>query len=91
MSDVTVIGLGEMGSAIANAFLNADYDVTVWNRSPERMEPFRDSGVPCAKSVDDAGAASVGGETSASLDQGGDTFKGLPLGRFLVHRFRGSV
>ena len=58
MSDVTVIGLGEMGSAIANALLNADYDVTVWNRSPERMQPFRESGVPCAESVVAAGAAS---------------------------------
>ena len=39
MSDVTVIGLGAMGSAIANAFLNAGHDVTVWNRGPEKTEP----------------------------------------------------
>ncbi len=38
MSDVTVIGLGAMGSAIANAFLNAGHDVTVWNRGPEKTE-----------------------------------------------------
>ena len=58
MSDVTVIGLGAMGSAIANAFLNASYDVTVWNRSPVKMDPFRHSGAECAVTVAEAGAAS---------------------------------
>ena len=50
MSDVTVIGLGAMGSAIANEFLNAGHDVTVWNRGPEKTEPLRASGVQCADS-----------------------------------------
>jgi 3-hydroxyacyl-CoA dehydrogenase len=54
MSDVTVIGLGAMGSAIANAFLNASYDVTVWNRSPVKMDPFRHSGAECAETVAEA-------------------------------------
>ena len=58
MSDVSVIGLGAMGSAIANAFLNASYDATVWNRSPERMEPFRKTGVPCAATAAEAAVAS---------------------------------
>ena len=58
MSDVTVIGLGAMGSAIANAFLNASYDVTVWNRSPEKMDPFRNTGANWTESVAEAGAAS---------------------------------
>ncbi|MFD0422612.1 NAD(P)-dependent oxidoreductase [Streptomyces parvus] len=31
---VTVVGLGRMGAAIASAFLDAGYAVTVWNRSP---------------------------------------------------------
>jgi 3-hydroxyisobutyrate dehydrogenase-like beta-hydroxyacid dehydrogenase len=58
MSDVTVIGLGAMGSAIANAFLNASYDTTVWNRSPEKIDQFRRSGAQCAETAAEAGAAS---------------------------------
>ena len=58
MTDVTVIGLGAMGAAIANAFLNASYDVTVWNRTAEKMDPFRNTGVNCTSTVADAAAAS---------------------------------
>ncbi|MCZ6644137.1 MAG: NAD(P)-binding domain-containing protein [Gammaproteobacteria bacterium] len=60
MSDVTVIGLGAMGSAIANAFLNAGHDVTVWNRGPEKTEPLRASGAQCADSPAEAVSASPG-------------------------------
>lgn len=38
MSDVTVIGLGPMGSALARAFLRNGSRVTVWNRTSERAE-----------------------------------------------------
>jgi len=58
MSDVTVIGLGAMGSAIANAFLNASYDVTVWNRSPVKMESFWHSGAEYTETAAEACAAS---------------------------------
>jgi 3-hydroxyisobutyrate dehydrogenase-like beta-hydroxyacid dehydrogenase len=37
---VTVVGLGLLGSAIARAFLDSGYEVTVWNRSPERANAF---------------------------------------------------
>lgn len=33
-NQVTVIGLGPMGRAMAAAYLDAGYEVTVWNRSP---------------------------------------------------------
>ena len=36
MSEVTVIGLGNMGSALARALLENGRAVTVWNRSPEK-------------------------------------------------------
>lgn len=36
MSDITVIGLGLMGSALAGALLEHGLDVTAWNRTPER-------------------------------------------------------
>ncbi len=40
MSDVTVVGLGAMGTALARTLLDAGRNVTVWNRSPEKMEPL---------------------------------------------------
>jgi 3-hydroxyisobutyrate dehydrogenase-like beta-hydroxyacid dehydrogenase len=37
---VTVIGLGLMGSALARAFLAGGYELTVWNRTATKAEPF---------------------------------------------------
>ncbi len=37
-TDVTVIGLGLMGHALARAFLAAGHSVTVWNRTPGRAD-----------------------------------------------------
>ena len=54
MTDITVIGLGLMGAALARALHEARHGVTVWNRSPERMRPFAETGVATA---DDVGAA----------------------------------
>ncbi len=53
---VTVIGLGLMGSALASAFQRAELELIVWNRSPGRTEPFRDS-ARVAGSVREAVAA----------------------------------
>ena len=36
MSDVTVIGLGPMGTALAELMLKAGKSVSLWNRSPEK-------------------------------------------------------
>ncbi|MBT6209950.1 MAG: NAD(P)-binding domain-containing protein, partial [Woeseia sp.] len=48
VSDITVIGLGAMGSAVANAFLNAGHATKVWNRSPERLVAYQNSAAVCA-------------------------------------------
>ncbi|MGI5273506.1 NAD(P)-dependent oxidoreductase [Nonomuraea sp. CA-218870] len=40
MSDVTVIGLGPMGSTMARTFLAAGHDVTVWNRTASKADPL---------------------------------------------------
>lgn len=48
---VAVIGLGAMGAAIADALHAAGHELIVWNRSPERMQPYRDRGIACAESV----------------------------------------
>ena len=36
MTDVSVIGLGDMGSALARTLLDSGYSVTVWNRSADK-------------------------------------------------------
>ncbi len=51
MSDITVVGLGLMGSALARAIQQAGHDLTVWNRSPVKMQPFIDDGVASAPDV----------------------------------------
>jgi 3-hydroxyisobutyrate dehydrogenase-like beta-hydroxyacid dehydrogenase len=58
MSDITVIGLGLMGAALARAIQGAGHDLTVWNRSPARMRPFVDDGVAGAPDLASAIAAS---------------------------------
>ena len=50
MSEVTVIGLGNMGSALARVLLENGRAVTVWNRSPEKAAPLVDKGAVLAPS-----------------------------------------
>jgi 3-hydroxyisobutyrate dehydrogenase-like beta-hydroxyacid dehydrogenase len=38
MSDVSVVGLGSMGSALARALVGAGREVTVWNRTSAKAE-----------------------------------------------------
>ena len=54
MTDVSVIGLGNMGSALAQALMEHGLAVTVWNRSPEKAGPLVTRG---AKLALDAAAA----------------------------------
>jgi 3-hydroxyisobutyrate dehydrogenase-like beta-hydroxyacid dehydrogenase len=55
----TVIGIGDMGTALAAAALEAGYKLTIWNRSPPRLEPFRGTAARIADSPADAVAAST--------------------------------
>jgi 3-hydroxyisobutyrate dehydrogenase-like beta-hydroxyacid dehydrogenase len=57
MTDVTVLGLGAMGSALAGAFLDAGHRVTVWNRTPARAEPLVARGATRAQTPAEAVAA----------------------------------
>ncbi|MFD7322441.1 NAD(P)-dependent oxidoreductase [Streptomyces sp. NPDC059875] len=54
---VSVIGLGEMGSALAAAFLDGGHPTTVWNRTPEKADALVAKGARRAESVRDAVAA----------------------------------
>ncbi|MDH3669417.1 MAG: NAD(P)-binding domain-containing protein [Paracoccaceae bacterium] len=55
---VTVLGLGMMGAALAEALLNAGHDVTVWNRSPEKAEALARKGARIGGSAAEAMAVS---------------------------------
>lgn len=58
MSEVTVIGLGHMGSALAQALVENSRSVTVWNRSPEKAAPLVEKGAVLAADAAAAVAAS---------------------------------
>jgi len=49
MNEISVIGLGEMGAAIARTLLKNGYKVTVWNRTIEKAEKLAGEGATVAK------------------------------------------
>ncbi len=57
-TDVTILGLGAMGSAFASVFLKAGKRITVWNRSPDRADPLVRQGAVLAPNVEAAMTAS---------------------------------
>lgn len=58
MSDVSVIGLGEMGTALARTLLQKGHRVTVWNRTDAKAEPLVREGAILATDAASAIAAS---------------------------------
>jgi 3-hydroxyisobutyrate dehydrogenase-like beta-hydroxyacid dehydrogenase len=48
MKDVSVIGLGVMGTALARALIDGGYRVTVWNRTSEKAQPLVEVGAKLA-------------------------------------------
>lgn len=57
-SPVTVLGLGAMGAALAEAFLAAGHPTTVWNRTASRAEPLVAAGAARAETPSEAVLAS---------------------------------
>jgi 3-hydroxyisobutyrate dehydrogenase-like beta-hydroxyacid dehydrogenase len=51
---ITVLGLGHMGAAMAGRLLAQGHTLVVYNRTPERAEPFRARGATVAASPGDA-------------------------------------
>src|SRR3989440_7585462 len=51
---ISYLGLGTMGSGMAANLLKAGYELTVWNRSAEKCEPFARKGARVAESPADA-------------------------------------
>lgn len=58
MTNVSVIGLGAMGSALAEAFLAKGLSVTVWNRSPGKATALVAKGAVEARTIQQAVEAS---------------------------------
>ncbi|MCC5013546.1 MULTISPECIES: NAD(P)-dependent oxidoreductase [unclassified Legionella] len=51
---VTLIGLGKMGSVLAQRLLDANFELTVFNRTREKMQPLITMGAKGASSLEDA-------------------------------------
>ncbi|MFJ9088237.1 NAD(P)-dependent oxidoreductase [Streptomyces sp. NPDC102384] len=58
LTDVSMLGLGAMGGALATALLDAGRSVTVWNRTPGRAAELMTRGARGADSVREAVTAS---------------------------------
>lgn len=55
---ITLLGLGDMGAALARTWLAAGYRLTVWNRTAAKAEPLRAEGAGVAATAAEAVAAS---------------------------------
>ena len=51
MSEITLIGLGAMGSALGRAMLENKFELTVWNRSPEKTNALVNLGAKVDSSL----------------------------------------
>lgn len=51
---ITLIGLGKMGSALAKRILLSKLDLTVFNRTKEKMQPIVQAGARAANSLEEA-------------------------------------
>jgi 3-hydroxyisobutyrate dehydrogenase-like beta-hydroxyacid dehydrogenase len=60
---VGFIGLGKMGAGMAANLLKAGHEVTVYNRSPEKMAPLVELGANAARHV----AGACGGEAVMTM------------------------
>lgn len=58
MSNVSVVGLGMMGAALAKTLLEAGREATLWNRSPEKAKALESAGATLADSLAEAVSAS---------------------------------
>lgn len=55
---ITVIGMGNMGSAVARAYLERGYRTTVWNRTADKAEALAEAGASVASTAARAATAS---------------------------------
>ncbi|WP_116247977.1 NAD(P)-dependent oxidoreductase [Nocardiopsis sp. FIRDI 009] len=55
---VCLLGVGDMGNALARSWLAAGHPVTVWNRTPAKADPLAKEGADAAATAAEAVAAS---------------------------------
>ena len=58
MADVSILGTGFMGAAIARTLIDGGVAVAVWNRTPAKAEPLRTAGATVANDAAEALALS---------------------------------
>ncbi len=58
MSDISVLGLGLMGAALARQLQRGGHQITLWNRSPEKMEPLLNESTRATTGIVEAVVAS---------------------------------
>ena len=58
MTEISTLGLGLMGSAVARSFVNAGHRLTVWNRAAAKTQSLVEVGASAAGSLSAAVAAS---------------------------------
>ena len=54
MAKIAFLGLGQMGAPMAARLLDADHEVTVWNRTREKAEPLGRRGARIASTPDES-------------------------------------
>ncbi|MHA5048760.1 NAD(P)-dependent oxidoreductase [Streptomyces sp. SD15] len=78
---VTLLGLGDMGTALGRAWLAAGHPLTVWNRTPEKAEPLAGAGARAVATPTEAVASATGPVVLCLLDDAsvGATLDGTDL------------
>ncbi|HEY9367138.1 NAD(P)-dependent oxidoreductase [Streptomyces sp.] len=93
-SQITVLGLGDMGSAIAKTFVERGYRTTVWNRTASKAAPLVEAGATAAETAAEAVAASplvvVCLLDSTAVDQVLASVESAVAGKVLVNVTSGS-
>lgn len=90
--DISILGLGAMGQALASALLDGGYRVTVWNRTAARADALVARGA--VRAADPAGAVTAGGPVLVCLLDNAavtETLEGVDVtGRTLVNLTNGT-
>ena len=88
MTDLTMIGLGDMGGALAKAFVGAGHSLTVWNRTSSKAKPLIALGANNARNVSDAVSAS---QTIVICVDNYDTTKNVLINDKIGHLLGGKT
>jgi 3-hydroxyisobutyrate dehydrogenase-like beta-hydroxyacid dehydrogenase len=78
ISEVSVIGLGSMGTTLAQLYLDQGYKVTVWNRTPEKAAALVAQGAVLARNAATAVRASPAVVMCVYDYKAADAVLGLP-------------